>query len=99
MGLRIRQTADGFELVDPPGRQLATSSFENAPDAPLFNFHFKDFKRFDWTLFVDSVSRFEMRGTWFNSKDIVEESDSWTASGTGADQPGDEDEARAASAK
>lgn len=100
VGLEIEQTEDGYELV-VPRRVLAKSSLFSMDKKPLISFHFKDFHGFDWTLNVDSATPSRMSGSWHNNDphdtDPAEESDSWTAAGTGT-STGD-DEAHAASAK
>jgi hypothetical protein len=100
LGLEIEQTADGFVLV-APRRELSAVSLVNLHGKPIMKFHVKDFQGLDWTIFVDQMSPSEMKGTWCNGKDCLPgataEADSWTASGSGAGEPGD-DEAQSASA-
>jgi hypothetical protein len=100
LGLEIEETPDGFALV-APRRELSHVSLINLHGKPIMKFHVKDFHGSDWTLFVDQLSSSEMQGTWCNGKDCVPgstaEADSWTASGSGTGEPGD-DEAQSASA-
>lgn len=94
LGLEIEQTADGFVLV-APRRELSAVSLVNLHGKPLMKFHVKDFQGFEWTIFVNQMSPSELRGTWCNGKDCVpglgDEADSWTASGSGAGEPGDDE--------
>src|SRR5262245_25543355 len=101
LGLVIEELDRGFQLVDPSsGSELSRSHRVNIAGAPLYTFQLKNFKGWDWTISVDLTSIKEMKGTWVNTnnKSPEKETDSWTASGTGADETYD-DEARAASAK
>ena len=109
MGLLIIQSDAGIFLVD------SESSPEKAPrvlanglvgiDGPpffQFNMHFKELH---WTINVNNTSSTELTGRWSNKKHQTpkppDEDDNWTAkgTGTGAGEPGEDDEARAASAK
>ena len=100
LGLEIEEVPDGFILV-APRRELSQVSLVNLHGKSLMKFHVKDFQGFDWTLFVDEMNPAKMKGTWCNGDDCVPgssaESDSWTASGSGAGEPGD-DETQSASA-
>jgi len=95
IGLQIHQTDDGFEVIEPPRRKLANSKLINVADAPLLSFTFKH-KREDWTLNVLSVSEIEMKGKWTNG--FEQESDNWTATGSGAGEETGKEDARSASA-
>lgn len=100
VGLEIEQTADGFELV-APRRVLSKVSLINLDGMALMKFHVKDFAGHNWTLFVDSASPSEMKGRWCNGEDCrpgsTADADSWTASGSGTGDTGD-DKAQSASA-
>ena len=97
VGLEIQATPDGFELVDPHGRTLGQSKLLNSAFEPLFTFVVTNFKHCDWVIQVTSVSDINMSGAWNNTRDPEDESDSWTAEGTGLGTSADGD-ARAASA-
>ena len=100
LGLEIEQTDDGYILVSPR-RELSQVSLVNLDGKALMKFHVVDFQGHDWTLFVDDASPLEMSGRWCNGKDCrpgsTADADSWTASGSGTGDPGD-DEAKSASA-
>lgn len=102
VGLLIAETVDGFYLVSPgegheQPRILARSALFDIFKKPLvtFKFHYMDFR---WTLNINGASDTEMHGIWINNDISEEEEDSWTATGAGAGEPG-EDEARAAYGK
>ena len=101
IGLEIEETDDGYLLV-APRRELAHVRLVNMHGKPIMKFHVKKFQGSDWTLAVDTATASEMTGTWCNGFDCVpgesEEADSWTASGAGTGDPGDE-ESHAAYAK
>lgn len=100
VGLEIEQTQDAFVLVSPR-RELSQVSLVRISGEPIMKFHVKDFAGHNWTLFVDEASPSEMRGRWCNGDDCspgsTAEADSWTASGSGTGDTGD-DEAQSASA-
>ena len=100
-GLAIEETADGFELVVPRQVLAKASLINTEPGKPMITFKFSGYKGWDWTVKVDGISATRMHGTWKNNDKHnvgpTNEEDSWTATGTGTGEPGDED-AKAASA-
>ena len=102
VGCQIRETPiGGYELIDPPNVVLATSPNRTLPVIFLVN----NYEGWAWIVTVTSKDHTSMGGTWSNNNPATqgpsEESDSWTASGTGTagdDEGEDEDEVRAASA-
>jgi hypothetical protein len=106
LGLEIEQTETGFELVSPR-RVLATAQLVNLDptnEKPvIISFDVKNYQGWDWKIDVLNDVGDKMSGSWRNndffSPDVsaADESDNWTATGTGADP--DKDETKAASAK
>ena len=87
----------GYELV-AKRVVLATSNTLTPP----FTFSFPSYLNgTNWTVTVDApITQTSMSGTWTNANtpEITGEADSWTASGSGADDTGDE-EGKSAAAK
>ena len=100
VGCQIVQRDDEnvYDFLAKSGGGVLASSLNTVP----VSFTFSNYMGWNWVVVVWSTSATQMSGTWSNNdpNDVspAEESDSWTASGTGVGEPG-EDEARAASAK
>ena len=98
VGCQIVQNDNNTYDFIAPREGVLASTLNNPP----IEFTFPNFKGWDWIIRVTSVTPTTMTGVWSNDdpNDVspADESDSWTASGTGVGEP-DEDEARAASAK
>ena len=89
-----KRDGSGYELV-AKRVVLATTNGTTPP----FTFSFDNYDGWNWTVTVDQITPSGMSGSWSNNdNDLSDQIDTWTASGTGTGEPGEE-EAQAASAK
>jgi len=98
VGCQIAQNDNNTYDFIAPGQGVVASTLNTPP----IQFTFANFKGWDWNIRVRSSTPTIMTGVWSNNDpnnvSPADDGDSWTASGTGVGEPG-EDEARAASAK
>ena len=83
---------EGYQLQKSDGTPLANSLSRQLP----VTFSFNNYDDYNWTLTISDKQGLNMSGTWTNTDDPADETDSWTATGTGGDEGADE--AKAASA-